>query len=378
MANSAELFSRANEEFVEENYEEAVKFYSEAIVADNQKDEYYVNRSHAFIKLEKFSEALSDAEKAIELNPSSAKANLRKGIACFHLNKFEAAKEAFVVGEKLQATDKNFATWIQKCDTEINTSRTKTTTSDSQMAVESPTTCPTDATPTVATAAGSSMEASPTQVQVPMPTGVKTRYDWYQTETQVVITIMLKNVSEDDLDVNIQERNVSVTVRLPSGNDYSLELDLAHPITPQQSRAKVMASKVELKLKKQEGIRWSSLESDGTTSSAPERMMSQPAAAAPSGDGSHPPKYPSSAVHGHDWDKLVAEITEEEKEEKPEGEAALNQLFQQIYSDGSDEVRKAMNKSFVESGGTVLSTNWNEIGSKKVDCKPPDGMEWKK
>ena len=37
---------------------------------------------------------------------------------------------------------------------------------------------------------------------------------------------------------------VSVTVRLPSGSDYSLELDLAHPITPQQSRAKVMASKV--------------------------------------------------------------------------------------------------------------------------------------
>ena len=31
----------------------------------------------------------------------------------------------------------------------------------------------------------------------------------------------------------------------------------------------------------------------------------------------------------------------------------------------------------MESGGTVLSTNWGEIGGKKVDVKAPDGMEWK-
>ena len=32
----------------------------------------------------------------------------------------------------------------------------------------------------------------------------------------------------------------------------------------------------------------------------------------------------------------------------------------------------------VESGGTVLSTNWEEVGTKKVEMKPPDGMEFKK
>lgn len=31
----------------------------------------------------------------------------------------------------------------------------------------------------------------------------------------------------------------------------------------------------------------------------------------------------------------------------------------------------------VESGGTVLSTNWSEVGQGKVEKKPPDGMEWK-
>lgn len=28
-----------------------------------------------------------------------------------------------------------------------------------------------------------------------------------------------------------------------------------------------------------------------------------------------------------------------------------------------------------ESGGTVLSTNWKEVGAKKIDCSPPTGME---
>ncbi|KAH7968655.1 hypothetical protein HPB52_010511 [Rhipicephalus sanguineus] len=74
------------------------------------------------------------------------------------------------------------------------------------------------------------------------------------------------------------------------------------------------------------------------------------------------------------WDSIVKE-TENEKEE---GDAALNSLFQKIYAEGSDEVKRAMNKSFMESGGTVLSTNWEEIAGKTTPIKPPDGMEYRK
>lgn len=58
-------------------------------------------------------------------------------------------------------------------------------------------------------------------------------------------------------------------------------------------------------------------------------------------------QYPSSSQYAHKWDKMLVDINEEEKNEKLEGDAALNQLFQQIYCDGSDEVKRAMNKSFV-------------------------------
>ena len=65
-------------------------------------------------------------------------------------------------------------------------------------------------------------------------------------------------------------------------------------------------------------------------------------------------KYPSSSHYTRNWDKLVAEVKQEEKDEKLEGDAALNKLFQQIYSDGSDEVKKAMNKSFVSYSTRIM------------------------
>eukprot|EP00112_Aurelia_sp_Birch-Aquarium-sp1_P003807 Seg143.10 transcript_id=Seg143.10/GoldUCD/mRNA.D3Y31 product="Protein SGT1 A" protein_id=Seg143.10/GoldUCD/D3Y31 len=99
--------------------------------------------------------------------------------------------------------------------------------------------------------------------------------------------------------------------------------------------------------------------------------------AAASGD-SEARHYPSSSKKYHDWDKLAVNIEKDESEEKKEGDAALNELFQKIYKNADEDTKRAMNKSFQESGGTVLSTNWKDIGSKKVECKPPDGMEYKK
>lgn len=103
------------------------------------------------------------------------------------------------------------------------------------------------------------------------------------------------------------------------------------------------------------------------------------------------PAYPTSSRKGvKDWDAVAQDALKKEIQKNSDGKdtnAELEDLdegdplggfFKQLYEKADPDTRRAMMKSYVESNGTALSTNWAEVGQKKVETTPPDGMEAKK
>lgn len=171
------------------------------------------------------------------------------------------------------------------------------------------------------------------------------KYDWYQTDTKVVVTILVKNVSQESVNVNFAKENVTTSMKLPSNEDCILSFSLSQPIVPEKCSFRVTPLKVEIHLAKDSAIKWDSLEKKA--------------------DVAKPKASPKN------WDALAKNLVSDKDEE------SIDTMFNKIYSDGSDEQKRAMLKSFYESGGTVLSTDWKEVSKQKVEVKPPEGVEFK-
>lgn len=84
------------------------------------------------------------------------------------------------------------------------------------------------------------------------------------------------------------------------------------------------------------------------------------------------PAYPTSSRNGpKNWDTIGDDEDEEEGKD-------VNFFFQKLFKNADPAQQRAMKKSFLESNGTSLSTDWSDVKDRTVETVPPDGVEAKK
>ncbi|KAH8702271.1 hypothetical protein BGW36DRAFT_315046 [Talaromyces proteolyticus] len=227
----------------------------------------------------------------------------------------------------------------------------------------------------------------------PAPAPVKVRHEWYQSHDSVVVTVYAKNVKKDELEVDLQDDSLSLEFPLSTGSTFAFNLDPFYSsIDPAQSKVNVLSTKIEITLrKKTPGQKWGALEGTATDTKPIITPSIQPSQ-------STAPSYPTSSKHGvKNWDKLATDLTKKKDKKseakKPEDNAgsggddddddaesidseygggdAVDSFFKKLYANADPDTRRAMMKSYQESQGTSLSTNWDEVGKKTVPVHPP-------
>ncbi|XP_044524515.1 serine/threonine-protein phosphatase 5 [Gracilinanus agilis] len=91
LKRAEDLKTQANEYFKGKDYENAVKFYTQAIELNPNNAIYYGNRSLAYLRTECYGYALADATRAVELDKKYIKGYYRRATSNMALGKFKAA-----------------------------------------------------------------------------------------------------------------------------------------------------------------------------------------------------------------------------------------------------------------------------------------------
>ncbi|KAI9340980.1 HSP20-like chaperone [Pilaira anomala] len=87
---------------------------------------------------------------------------------------------------------------------------------------------------------------------------VDCRTDWYQTQTNVILSIFAKN--KEDTKVNFNSNSVDVDIKMKGNKRYKKTFPLFTTIDVEASKFTVLSTKLEINLKKTSGISWASLE----------------------------------------------------------------------------------------------------------------------
>ncbi|XP_050105409.1 disease resistance protein RUN1-like isoform X2 [Malus sylvestris] len=246
---ASDLEKCANEAFIDDCFKLAVDLYTHAIAFNPQSAELYTNRAQANIKSGNLTEAVADANKAIEFDPLSYKAYLRKGIACIKLKEYQTAKATLEIGAPLAPHETRFANLIKECDEKI-----------AEETAVLPTASLENITENVIPAKDVQPASQPSNQVTVASVKPKYRPEFYQKPEEVVVTIFAEGIPAKDVNVDFGEQKLGVSIDVAGEDTYYFQTHLFGKIIPEMCRFDVLSTKVEIRLAKAEPLHWTSLE----------------------------------------------------------------------------------------------------------------------
>lgn len=400
----------------------AITCYTEAIAQNTQAVNYYIQRSKAYTRLSPpdHQAAFDDAELAVSLATRRAKreliadSQLRRAVTLFNLERYGDAKQCLRWVKKLNEKEKTLAIWEMKAEAKLKgledgDERGKVTVEETpdievpKASVEKRSVKELGKTAEASTTTNGTKEVATEPTATLQPEGVQTppskiRHEWFQTNDTVIVTLFCKGIPKDKATIEIKRGSLDVSFPLPTGSDFNLSLDpLFAAIDPSVSSYKIMSTKAEFTLTKSTpGQKWANIEGAqpiGTEESSADGDDTVKRAVQSDKSANTGPLYPTSSKSGpKNWDKVVNDLSKKPKKDAKEGEEGASEdagiedeegdpttnFFKMLYKGADPDTQKAMMKSYQESNGTALSTNWADVSKGKVETSPPDGMEAKK
>lgn len=171
------------------------------------------------------------------------------------------------------------------------------------------------------------------------------KLEYYQIESKVVISLFEKNAEESKIVVNCEPKHLKVFY----DERILLNTSLCGEVIPEEVSYSVKPRKIDITLKKKDSsTHWGTLEDKHKDEMDAKKKI-----------------YSSDR-----WGALIHEVEEEESEAKD-----VDGVLKKLFANCDEDAKKAMMKSWSESGGNVLSMNWDEVKQKKCEYKSENGDE---
>ncbi|KAG9229830.1 hypothetical protein BJ875DRAFT_499625 [Amylocarpus encephaloides] len=380
---------RGQDALAKGDYHAAIQYLTLALSNDGQSPLWYIQRSTAYQRTGEHELALADADNALLVAISRSRreqmatAHFRRAVALHSLKRFGDARLCLNWTRKYNEKEKALTIWIAKVKNDYEKAGGEEAEMNETTVKEVPDKPEEVGGKKVETApkvnkkeniAPKKVEAAVTPKTVTATPKEKVRQEWYQSPNSVTIEVFAKGVPKDKVEVVIEEGCLEVSFPVLASNstyDYTAN-PLFSFVDPSKSSFRVTPHKIEIILHKAVSGKWSSLEGTDTISPTSTDEPEKVPAPVLNPAGQKGPVYPTSSKSGpKNWDTVV-------KDDEVEEDGGVDDFFKKLYKGADDDTRRAMMKSYQESNGTALSTSWGDVGEKKYETTPPEGMEAKK